>query len=92
MMHETGKSDPAIVAVKSANEAVQTAKELMEPRAGARGNVLQQSTHQTQSWVSVTQALERIRQIAPTICRHSPKVGAVCLNWARTVLCGGGAQ
>ncbi|MCL2020991.1 MAG: group II intron reverse transcriptase/maturase [Betaproteobacteria bacterium] len=64
MMHETGKSDPAIVAVKSANEAGQTAKELMEPRAGAKGNVLQQSTHQTQSWVSVTQALERIRQIA----------------------------
>ena len=23
------------------------------------------------------------------ICRHSPKVGAVCLNWASTVLCGG---
>jgi hypothetical protein len=21
--------------------------------------------------------------------RHTPEVGAVCLNWARTVLCGG---
>src|SRR6266550_7015143 len=24
-----------------------------------------------------------------TLCRHTPKVGAVCPNWARTVLCGG---
>jgi len=31
MMHETGKSDPAIVAMKLANEARQSAKELMEP-------------------------------------------------------------
>src|SRR3989475_7750404 len=23
------------------------------------------------------------------LCRHTPKVGAVCPNWARTVLCGG---
>src|SRR6516225_7725248 len=24
-----------------------------------------------------------------TLCRHTPKVGAVCPNWARTDLCGG---
>src|SRR5207249_221162 len=44
----------------------------------------------TQSRVSVLQALERIRQaVTKTLCRHTPKVGAVCPNWARTDLCGG---
>jgi len=23
------------------------------------------------------------------LCRHAPKVGAECLNWARSDLCGG---
>jgi hypothetical protein len=26
---------------------------------------------------------------ARTFCRQTPKVGAVCLNWARKALCGG---
>jgi group II intron reverse transcriptase/maturase len=69
MMHELGKSDPAIVAVKPANEAQQCAKELVEPRAGAKANALEQSTRRTQCRESVTQALERIRQIA----RHNKK-------------------
>ena len=38
MMNEREKSDPAVVAVKSANKAGQTADEWMEPRAGAEGN------------------------------------------------------
>ena len=33
----------------------------------------------------MSQALERIRQAR----RHTPKVGAECPNWARSVLCGG---
>ena len=88
MMYEDGKSDSAIVAKKLANEAKRFAEELVERRAEAKGNALQQSTCRTQSRGSVTQALERIRQIA-AFCRYSPKVGAVCLNWARTALCGG---
>ena len=38
MMNEREKSDPAVVAVKSANEAGQPAEEWMEPSAGAEGN------------------------------------------------------
>src|ERR1700694_2441705 len=64
MMHGRGKSDEAIVAVKPANEAERSAAELVEPRAEAEGNAGQHSTCQTQRWASVSQALERIRQIA----------------------------
>src|ERR1700674_5077837 len=74
MMHGHDKSDPAIVAVKPANKveqlaaeqsaAVPTAAEPAEPRAGTEGNADQQSTCRTQSRVSVSQALERIRKVA----------------------------
>src|ERR1700738_1317124 len=64
MMHGRGKSDEAIVAVKPANEAERSAAELVEPRAEAEGNAGQHSTCKTQRWASVSQALERIRQIA----------------------------
>src|SRR5271166_2704426 len=74
MMHGHEKSDPAIVAVKPANKveqlaaeqsaAVPTAAEPAEPRAGTEGNADQQSTCRTQSRVSVSQALERIRKVA----------------------------
>src|SRR5712671_5110999 len=90
MMHGREKSDSAIVAGKPTNKAVSTAAEPVERRAEAKGNASQQSTRRTQSRVSVSQALERIRQaVTKTLCRHTPKVGAVCPNWARTVLCGG---
>src|SRR6266571_3628718 len=85
MMHEREKSDPAIVAVKPTNKAERSAAEPVEPRAGAKGNADQHSTCQAQYRVSVSQALERIRQVR----RHSPEVGAVCGKAARTVLCGG---
>jgi RNA-directed DNA polymerase len=39
MMHEREKSDSAVVAVKSTNEAGRPGEEWMEPRAGAKGNV-----------------------------------------------------
>jgi RNA-directed DNA polymerase len=74
MMHGPEKSDPAIVAGKPANDAGQpaaeptaaepNATELAEPRAGAKGNADQQSTCLTQSWISVSQALDRIRKVA----------------------------
>ena len=48
MMYDPEKSDPAIVAVKPTNKAGQPAAELVEPRAGAEGNVSQQSTGRAQ--------------------------------------------
>ena len=88
MMHRRGKSDLVIVAVKLANKVERSAAELVERRAGAKGNADQQSTSRTLSRTSVIQALGRIPRTA--LSRgHSPEAGAVCLNWARTDLCGG---
>src|SRR6266498_1819511 len=64
MMHGHEKSDFAIVAVKPTNKAEQSAAEPVEPRAETEGNARQQSTHRSQSRISVSQALERIRQVA----------------------------
>src|SRR5437588_1625981 len=62
-MYDHEKSDPAIVAVKPTNKAGQPAAELAEPRAGTEGNVRQQSTGRAQYRGTVSQALERIRQL-----------------------------
>ena len=62
MMHGREKSDSAILAGKPTNKAVLTAAEPVERRAEAKGNASQQSTRRTQSRVSVSHALERIRQ------------------------------
>jgi retron-type reverse transcriptase len=64
MMHGREKSDLAIVAVKPTNKAGQLAAEPVEPRAGAKGNADQQSTHRAQNRDRVSQALERVRQAA----------------------------
>jgi group II intron reverse transcriptase/maturase len=64
MMHERGKSDPAVVARKPANKAEQSAAELVERRAGTKRNASQYDTHRTLSRASVTHGLERIRQTA----------------------------
>jgi hypothetical protein len=64
MMHGREKSDLAIVAMKPANKAVQTAAEWVEPRAGTKGNTGQPRTRRTQSRGSVSQGLERVRQAA----------------------------
>ena len=63
MMYGHEKSDPAIVAGKPTNKAERSAAELVEQRAGTKGNADQQSTHRTQSRASVSQELERIRQV-----------------------------
>src|SRR5215207_9207463 len=63
-MHGCEKSDPAIVARKPTNKAGQPAAEPVEPRAGAEGNVGQQSTRRAQNRASVSQALDRVRQAA----------------------------
>jgi RNA-directed DNA polymerase len=79
MMHGHEKSDPEIVAIrtnaggmrreKPANKAVLTAAELVERRAGTKGNADQQSTLRAQDRAGVSQALDRIRQAA----RHNKK-------------------
>ena len=88
MTNGGGKSGSAIVAVKPTNKAERSAAEPVEPRAGAKGNAEQHSTCRAQYRVSVSQALERIRQVR----RHSPEVGAVCGKAARTDLCGGRSE
>ena len=67
MMHGHEKSDPVIVAGKPANKAERSAAELVEQRAGTKGNAGQQSTCRTQSRANVSQALERIRKVFAVI-------------------------
>jgi group II intron reverse transcriptase/maturase len=55
--------------MKPTNNAVPPAAELVERRAGTKGNADQQSTLRAQDRVGVSQALERIRQAA----RHNKK-------------------
>src|SRR6266849_7305268 len=64
MMNGRGKSDSAIVAGKPTNKAGQPAAESVEPSAEAEGNECQQSTRRAQDRESVSQALERIWQVA----------------------------
>jgi hypothetical protein len=93
MMYDREKSDPAIVAVKLTNKAGQPGAELAEPRAGAEGNVGQQSTGRAQYRGTVSQALRHIRhdarisQSAVTHPRWEPyaRIGLVRI-------CAGGAR
>src|SRR5258706_15424054 len=64
MAQDPRKAPPAIVAMKPANKAEQSAAESVERRAGTKGNADQQSTYRTQSRANVSQALERIRKVA----------------------------
>ena len=63
MMHGHEKSGLAIVAGKPANKAERSAAELVEQRAGTKGNAVWQSTHWTQRQARVSQAPERMRQL-----------------------------
>jgi len=65
MMHEREKSGLAVVAMKPTNKAERSAAELGEPRAGAEGNVGQHSTDRARNRATVSQGLERIRQVSP---------------------------
>jgi len=64
MMHDREKSHSAIIAAKPTNKAGSPAAEPVEPRAGTKRNAGKQSTHRTQGWARVTQALDRVRQAA----------------------------
>jgi len=87
MMNGRGKSDFAIVAVKPANKAEHpaeqsavgaTAAELVERRAETKGNAGQQSTRRTQSRISVSQALERMRQAFAVWTRGRSRMRESC--------------
>jgi RNA-directed DNA polymerase len=64
MMHKPEKSDSVVVAAKPANKAERSAAEPGEPRTETKGNEGQQSTCRAQDRESVSQALERVRQVA----------------------------
>ena len=93
MMHGHEKSDSVRVAAKPVNKVArpaveQSAAELVERRAGTEGNADQQSTHRTQSRASVSQDLERIRQVfAVTYPRWEPYAGKPHVR-----ICAGGAR
>jgi len=59
--HGRWKSDPLIVPEKPPNKAALVVAEAVEGRGAAKGNAVQSSTHQTQSWASGSQAMDRIR-------------------------------
>ena len=54
MMHERGRSDPVIVAMKLTNKAERSAAEPAERRAGTKGNVVWRSTRRAQYRDSVS--------------------------------------
>jgi hypothetical protein len=70
MMHGHEKSDPAIVAEKPANKAERSAAELVERRAGTKGNASQPSTCRTQCRISVSQG---VGSHPAAYCRHYPR-------------------
>ena len=90
MMHGREKSDSAIVAGKPTNKAVLTAAEPVERRAEAKGNASQQRTRRTQSRVSVSHALERIRQTVKALPSHPRWEPYARIGPVR--ICAGGAQ
>ncbi len=78
MMHGHEKSDDAIVAVKPTNKAERSAAEPAEPRAEAKGNAGQQSTHRAQYRVRVAQALACIRRIIAVDTRGGSRMRESC--------------
>src|SRR5215216_953136 len=89
-MHGGGKSDEAIVAVKPANAAEQSAAELVEPRAEAKGNAARQSTYRTQRRVDVSQR-RTAYATALAVCRLDPRWEPYA-GKPHVRFCAGGAQ
>ena len=64
MMHRHRKSDSSIEPAKPPNEAEPEAKEVVEERGLAKGNLLGRNMSRTQGRPGMPSALERIRQAA----------------------------
>ena len=77
MMNGRGKSDSSIVPTKPPNEAEPEAKEVVEGRGLAKGNLLERNMPRTQSRQGMPSALERIRQAETRdrSCRFQSLVG-----------------
>jgi hypothetical protein len=75
MMHGHEKSDPAIVAMKPANKAERSAAELVERRAGTKGNADWQSTHWTPEVPSQRAANCENARILPDLTPPNPICG-----------------
>lgn len=75
MMNGLKKSDPAIVAMKPANNGPPGPAEPVEQRAGPKGNPERQSSRRAQKRESETQAADRVRQAA----RRNPDERLVAL-------------
>ena len=89
-MHDQGKSDSAIVAVKPSNKAGTPAAEAVEPRAGTKGNADQQSSApDSEPGARDPGAGPRAASARAALPSHTPEVGAGCSNRARPDLCGG---
>ncbi len=84
MMNEREKSDSAVVAVKSTNEAGRPAEEWMEPRAGAKGNVGRSITLRTQCRAGVSHALGHIRYALQFAAKPSNTRGGSRMRESRT--------
>ena len=64
MMHEQEKSDSSILATKLANKPVNAGTESVEQRGEAKGNTEWLRMRRTQCRESVSQRLDRVRQVA----------------------------
>jgi hypothetical protein len=80
MMYDHEKSDSAIVAVKPTNKAGQPAAELVEPRAGAEGNVSKQSTGRAQNGVSCRMFLCGCCRSQVFVCRCCDRGQVYCIE------------
>ena len=91
MMNERGKSDNLIVPERLSNKAPKGAAEAAEGSGLAKGNLLGQNTHRTQSRISVPSALERVRNAVKgdgsataALMHHvyAPEMLACCYYWS----------
>jgi hypothetical protein len=74
-MNGREKSDPALRAMKPANNVGRPTAEWVEQRAGAEGNAGQPHTCRAQNRKSVPQGLERVRQAAlPSITQGGSRM------------------
>ena len=85
--HALEESDRAIVPMNQPNKGERSSAETGERRARAKENIVQPHTSPTLSGAVSVPGIERCA--SSRIARQSSKVGAVCGNAARTVLCGG---
>ncbi|MGH7867114.1 MAG: group II intron reverse transcriptase/maturase, partial [Candidatus Dormibacteraceae bacterium] len=87
MMNDPKKSDLCTVAMKSANKSEQSEAESTERKRRAEGNAGEACTRRTQSRVSVSPGLDRVRERAKTRKKEKftsllPHVDVDLLRWA----------